>query len=171
MLYGIDNYVHLIVMETLILQKEMMDRAIQLAREGRDMDNGGPFGAVITKGDKIIAESRNEVLCKGDCTQHAELRAIQRACKKLGTLSLKGCVLYTSCEPCLMCLGAAYWADIDYIYFGASAEDAREHGFFYSNMYHNSNKEDRHQEFKMIQISREEALDIWKNINKKELQE
>jgi guanine deaminase len=148
-------------METRDLQKEMMSRAIQLAREGRDMDNGGPFGAVITRGEKIIAESRNEVLCKGDCTQHAEMRAIQRACKKLGTLSLKGCVLYTSCEPCMMCLGAAYWADIDYIYFGASAEDAREYGYNYSQMYYNSNTELRHEEFKMIQLCRDQAVGIW----------
>ena len=156
-------------METKDLQKKMMSRALELAREGRDMENGGPFGAVITKGDEIVAESRNEVLCKGDCTQHAELRAIQRACKKLHTLNLKGCVLYTSCEPCLMCLGAAYWADFDYIYYGASAEDAREYGFQYSDMYYNSDAAKRHREFKMIQLCREEAVDIWAQVSEKEL--
>ena len=156
-------------METKDLQKKMMTRAMNLAREGRDMDNGGPFGAVITRGDEIIAESRNEVLYKGDCTQHAELRVIQRACRKLKTLNLQGCVLFTSCEPCMMCLGAAYWADIDYIYYGASAQDAREYGFKYSDMYYSSNVDDRHMEFKMIQLCRDEALEIWNQVSKEEL--
>lgn len=151
------------------LQKKMMSRALNLAREGRDMDNGGPFGAVITRGDEIIAESLNEVLCKGDCTQHAEMRVIQRACKKLKTLNLQGCVLFTSCEPCMMCLGAAYWADIDYIYYGASAQDAKKYGFRYSDMYYNSNIDDRHREFKMIQLCRDEAVEIWNQVSKEEL--
>ncbi|HKJ48282.1 MAG TPA: nucleoside deaminase [Christiangramia sp.] len=156
-------------MEIKDLQKKMMSRALNLAREGRDMDNGGPFGAVITRGDEIIAESRNEVLCKGDCTQHAELRVIQRACRKLKTLSLEGCVLFTSCEPCMMCLGAAYWADLDYIYYAASAQDAKEYGFKYSDMFYNSDAEDRHKEFKMIQICRDEAVEIWDQVREKEL--
>ena len=156
-------------METKDLQRRMMSRAIQLADEGREMDNGSPFGAVITKGDAIIAESRNEVLCQGDCTQHAEMRAIQRACRKLKTTNLQGCVLYTSCEPCMMCLGASYWADFDYIYYGASAEDARNFGFRYSEMYYSSDSQARHEEFKMIQICREEALKVWKKAQKKEL--
>ena len=156
-------------MKTKDLQKKMMSRVIALAKEGRDMDNGEPFGAVITKGDEIIAESRNEVLCNSDCTQHAELRAIQRACKQLGTRSLKGCVMFTSCEPCLMCLGAAYWAEIDYIYFGASAKDAKEHGFVYSDLYYDSSSEDRREECKMIQLCRKEAVKVWDDVRAKEL--
>jgi len=156
-------------MGTKDLQKKMMSRAIQLASEGRDMNNGGPFGAVITKGDDIIAESHNEILSQQDCTQHAELRAIQKACEKLKTKSLQGCVLFTSCEPCMMCLGAAYWADIDYIYFGASAEDARNYGFIYSDMYYNSNPKDRHTEFKMIQLCRNEAVGVWDEVKPEEL--
>ncbi len=156
-------------METKDLQRRMMGRAIKLAREGRDMDNGGPFGAVVTKGDKIIAESRNEVVCKGDCTEHAEIKAIKRACKKLKSSNLKGCVLYTSCEPCMMCLGAAYWADIDYIYYGASARDAQDFGFRYSDLYHESNNEARHKEFKMIQLCRNEVINLWKEAKQEEL--
>ncbi|TBW29201.1 nucleoside deaminase [Gramella sp. KN1008] len=156
-------------MKTKDLQRKMMRRAIQLACEGRDMDNGGPFGAVITKGDKIIAESRSEVLCKGDCTQHAEIRAIQRACKKLNTSNLQGCVLYSSCEPCMMCLGAAHWADIDYIYYGASAADAKKFGFKYSDMYYDSDSDKRHKEFKMIQICREDALAVWEKAEVEEM--
>lgn len=151
------------------LQSRMMRRAIELAREGRDMDNGGPFGAVVTKGEEIIAESRNEVLCQGDCTQHAELKAIQRACRILKSNDLKGCVLYTSCEPCMMCLGAAYWADFDYIYYGASAQDAKNFGFVYSNMYFDRDLEKMHEEFKMIQICREEALKVWEETPVEEL--
>lgn len=148
------------------LQKRMMHRAIELARQGRDNEDGGPFGAVITKGDKIISESRNEVSGQNDCTQHAELRAIQKACDNLKSKSLDGCVLYTSCEPCMMCLGAAYWAGLDFIYFGASAEDAREYGFEYSEMYYDSDKKKRHNEFIMIQIFRDEAVNIWKGMSK-----
>ncbi len=147
------------------LQKRMMHRAMELAREGLDTEGGGPFGAVITKGDKIIAESYNKASEKNDCTQHAELRAIQKACNNLNSKDLNGCVLYTSCEPCMMCLGAAYWAGLDFIYFGASAEDAREFGYVYSDMYYNSDKNKRHSEFIMIQFLREEALNIWKEIN------
>lgn len=152
-------------METKDLQKRMMQRAIQLAREGREMANASPFGAVVTKGDKIIAESRNESVCRGDCEEHAELKVIKRACHKLQKKNLKGCVLYTSCEPCMMCLGAAYWADFDYIYYGASAEDAKEFGFVYSDMYYKSNSKKRHEEFKMIQLCREEAVEVWIEIH------
>ena len=156
-------------MGTKDLQKKMMSRAIKLASEGRDLNDGGPFGAVITKGDNIIAESYNEIPARKDCTQHAELRAIQSACKKLKSKSLQGCVLFTSCEPCMMCLGAAYWADIDYIYFGASAEDARNYGFGYSEMYYNSNINARHREFKMIQLCRNEAVGVWDEMKSEEL--
>ncbi|MAM19257.1 MAG: nucleoside deaminase [Christiangramia sp.] len=155
-------------MESFDFQKKMMARALQLARQGGEMDNGGPFGAVVTQGEEIIAEARNEVLCNGDCTQHAELRAIQRACTKLNKNDLSGCVLFTSCEPCMMCLGAAYWAKFDYIYFAASAEDAREFGFLYSNMYYASDPEKRRLEFKMIQICREEAVSIWQKLKREE---
>ncbi|MFV8282195.1 nucleoside deaminase [Christiangramia marina] len=148
-------------MKTTDLQKKMMGRAISLAKEGAESDNGGPFGAVITKGEEIIAATYNRVSGDQDCTQHAELRAIQLACKQLGTKNLEGCVLYTSCEPCMMCLGAAHWANFDYIYYAASAEDAKENGFLYSDMYYNSSTENRHQEFKMIQLCRDEALKVW----------
>ncbi|MCP9200408.1 nucleoside deaminase [Gramella sp. GC03-9] len=157
-------------MEINQIQYKMMNRAIELAREGGEMDNGGPFGAVIARGDEIIAEARNQVLGKCDCTQHAELRAIQRACKKLNSTKLKGCALYTSCEPCMMCLGASYWAELDYLYFGASAEDAKKHGFIYSDLYYNSDTNKRHEEFNMIQLNREKALAVWETRTKSKLQ-
>ncbi|AVR47483.1 nucleoside deaminase [Christiangramia fulva] len=149
--------------------RRMMSRAIHLAREGRDMDNGKPFGAVVTKGEEIIAEARSEVICTGDFTQHAILRTIRKASRKLKSRKLSGCVLYTSCEPCMMCLGAAYWADFDYIYFGASAQDAVTRGFSYSGMYRNSDPHQRHDEFKMIQLCREEAIQVLKAARKENL--
>ncbi len=155
-------------METQDFQRKMMARAINLAKEGGKMDNGGPFGAVITRGEEIVSEARNEVIFNGDCTQHAELRAIQRACTNLHKNDLSGCVLYTSCEPCLMCLGAAYWANFDYIYYAASALDAKDYGFKYSNLYYNSNADKRHEEFKMIQICRDDAVAVWQKIKREQ---
>lgn len=148
------------------LQGRMMAKAINLAREGAKKKNGGPFGAVITKGDKILAACYNQVSGDNDCTQHAELKAIQMACKSLGSKTLKGCVLFTSCEPCMMCLGAAHWAEFDYIYYGASAQDAKDFGFVYSEMYYNSGEDKRHNEFKMIQICRNEAVKVWEDSKK-----
>jgi len=145
------------------LQNKMMNRAISLARKGGATKAGGPFGAVITKDKEVIAESSNQVSGENDCTQHAELRVIQKACRILKSTSLKGCVLFTSCEPCMMCLGAAYWAKLDNIYYGASAEDAKTYGFIYSVMYYNS--EQKHSEFNMIQLCRNEALEVWKELN------
>ena len=94
-----------------------MRQAITLAVENV-RNNGGPFGAVITRNGQIIATGVNRVTADSDPTAHAEVNAIREACKKLGTFNLSGCELYTSCEPCPMCLGAAYWAHIDKIYYG-----------------------------------------------------
>jgi len=143
------------------LHIKMMLRAIELASTGRDAEDGGPFGAIIAKGDEVVAECWNQVSGDNDCTQHAELRVIQKACKKLKTKTLTGYVLYTSCEPCMMCLGAAHWSEVDYIYFGASADDAKEYGFIYSNLYYDSNTNNRHAEFNMIQLCRNEAIKVW----------
>ena len=88
---------------------------------------------------------------------------IQEACKKLGSKSLKGCILYTSCEPCLMCLGASRWAALDAVYYGASAADAKEAGYVYSQLFYNSHTGKRHQEFNLIQLLRAEAVAVWNN--------
>ena len=100
-----------------------MRQAIALAVENVK-NNGGPFGAVIVKDGKIVATGVNRVTANNDPTAHAEVSAIRAACTKLGTFDLSGCVLYTSCEPCPMCLGAIYWAHIDKIYYGANQHDA-----------------------------------------------
>ena len=90
---------------------------------------GGPFGAVIVKDGEVIAEGSNGVTLHNDPTAHAEVSAIREACRRLGTFHLEGCTIYTSCEPCPMCLGAIYWAGISHIYYGNSRKDAADIGF------------------------------------------
>lgn len=139
-----------------------MRKAIALAKEGNGKVAAGPFGAVIVRDGIIVAEGFNVVSQKKDCTQHAELAVIQKACKALGRKTLEECTLYTSCEPCMMCLGAIKWSNFKFVYFGASAEDAKKNGFVYSAMYYASNTEDRHKEFRMRQFLEEEAVAVWK---------
>ena len=103
--------------------EEFMRQAIELAVENVKC-GGGPFGAVIVRDGKVVATGVNRVTANNDPTAHAEVSAIRAACTKLGTFDLSGCVIYTSCEPCPMCLGAIYWAHIDKIYYGANQHDA-----------------------------------------------
>ena len=105
-----------------------MREAIKLANESVRR-GGGPFGAVVVKDGKVIAGSSNRVTLELDPTAHAEVNAIREACRRLGTFDLKGCTIYTSCEPCPMCLGAIYWAHIDRIYYGNTRKDARDVDF------------------------------------------
>lgn len=106
------------------MKKEFMMRAIELARSNIKNLNGGPFGAVIVKDGKIIGEGCNHVLANNDPTAHAEIVAIREACKNLSSFQLDGCEIYSSCEPCPMCLGAIYWARPAKLYFAAGREDA-----------------------------------------------
>lgn len=103
--------------------EDFMRQAIALAVENVK-NGGGPFGAVIVKDGKVVASGTNRVTANNDPTAHAEVSAIRAACLKLGTFNLEGCVIYTSCEPCPMCLGAIYWAHLDKIYYGANQFDA-----------------------------------------------
>lgn len=111
-----------------------MRRAIELSIENVE-NNGGPFGAVIVKDGIIIAEGANRVTADNDPTAHAEVTVIRKASEKLGTFDLSGCEIYTSCEPCPMCLGAIYWARLDKIYYGNTKHDARQIGFDDSFIY------------------------------------
>ncbi|MGD0939032.1 MAG: nucleoside deaminase [Terracidiphilus sp.] len=108
---------------------EFLRRAITMATENVVSGVGGPFGAVVVRAGRIISEAANTVTATNDPTAHAEVNAIRAASKALGTFTLAGCQLYSSCEPCPMCLAAAYWARMDAIYFGASAADAARAGF------------------------------------------
>lgn len=103
--------------------------AIALSQQHMQANAGGPFGAVIVRDDKLVAEGWNQVTSTADPTAHAEVVAIRHACKALNNFSLAGCVLYTSCEPCPMCLAAAYWARVDRIVFAAGRADAAAIGF------------------------------------------
>jgi guanine deaminase len=109
--------------------KKFMSEAIRLASQNIKIKNGGPFGAVVVKDGKIIATGFNEVVHNNDPTAHAEILAIRKACEVLGTYQLTGCEIYSSCEPCPMCLGAIYWARPDKVYFAASRHDAGRAGF------------------------------------------
>jgi tRNA(Arg) A34 adenosine deaminase TadA len=111
------------------MNNPFMARAIQLAVENVRSAQGGPFGAVIVKDGNIIAENANQVTLTDDPTAHAEVLAIRGACRKLGLFELKGCELYTSCEPCPMCLGAIYWARPKRVFFANTREDAKDIGF------------------------------------------
>ena len=111
-------------MEISSKDKEFMEKAIELSIENIQK-GGGPFGAVIVKDGKIVAAKANSVIPSCDPTAHAEVNTIRAACKELGTHCLKGCILYTSCEPCPMCLSAIYWARIDKFYYGNTREDAK----------------------------------------------
>jgi len=108
---------------------EFLRRAIDLATENVLNGAGGPFAALIVRDGVIVAEAANTVTATCDPTAHGEVNAIRAAAKALGTFTLAGCQLYTSCEPCPMCLAASYWARLDAIYFGASAADAARAGF------------------------------------------
>ncbi|HUD13746.1 MAG TPA: nucleoside deaminase [Terracidiphilus sp.] len=108
---------------------EFLRRTIVLAIQNVDSGGGGPFAAIVVRGGKIVGEGVNTVTAGNDPTAHGEVNAIRAACKALNTFSLAGCELYTSCQPCPMCLAACYWARLDAIFYGASAADAARAGF------------------------------------------
>lgn len=108
---------------------KFMQRAIALAERNIHECMGGPFGAVIVKDDVIIAESQNLVTSTNDPTAHAEVSAIRKACENLQTFDLSGCVIYTSCEPCPMCLAAVYWSRLSRVFFASTRADAAAAGF------------------------------------------
>ena len=120
---------------------EFLRRAIALATENVLQGKGGPFGAVIVRDGKIIGEGANSVTATNDPTAHAEVNAIRDASRALGTFDLSGCELYTSCEPCPMCLAATYWARISVIYYGANAADAAKAGFDDAYLYNEMRKD------------------------------
>ena len=135
-----------------------MARAIQLSLENVRSARGGPFGAVVVKNGAIIGEGTNQVTSTNDPTAHAEMLAIREACKRLGAFSLESCEIYTSCEPCPMCLGAIYWAHLARIYFANGAEDASKIGFDDSLIYREIAQPQSQRKIPMIQLMRDEAL-------------
>ena len=137
-----------------------MSKAIDLSIENVKK-GGGPFGAVIVKNGKIVASGVNRVTANNDPTAHAEVNAIRKACEKLKTFDLSDCVIYTSCEPCPMCLGAIYWAHIGHIYYGNTKDDAKKIGFDDSFIYSEleMRKEDR--KLNTTQLLSDEAIQVF----------
>jgi len=142
-------------------QKEFMQEAINLALENVKSGNGGPFGAVIVKDNKIIARGANAVTSSNDPTAHAEVMAIRNACKKLKTFQLDDCEIYTSCEPCPMCLGAIYWARPKKIYFACTKKDAAEINFDDSFIYEEIPLPIEKRKIPTEQIMRNEAVKVF----------
>jgi tRNA(Arg) A34 adenosine deaminase TadA len=140
------------------MDNAFMARAIQLAIENVHSGRGGPFGAVIARNGEMIAEGANQVTLTKDPTAHAEVNAIRAACAKLGVFELPGCEIYTSCEPCPMCLGAIYWARLSHIYFASVAADAARVGFDDSLFYREMAKPHSQRAIPMVQMMRQEAL-------------
>ena len=147
-----------------------MQEAIALSLNGIKQNEGGPFGCVIVKGNKIVGRGNNKVTSLNDPTAHAEIVAIRDACKNLNTFQLEDCEVYTSCEPCPMCLGAIYWARPKVIYFANNREDAANIGFDDSMIYKEMNTEIEKRKIPIINLGRENALKIfeeWTNTSSK----
>ena len=134
--------------------KEAIDLSLTSVRSGK----GGPFGAVIVKDGKVIAKAHNQVTTTNDPTAHAEIVAIREACKVLGDFQLTGCELYTSCEPCPMCLGAIYWARLDKVYYANTKSDAADIDFDDKFIYDELDTPIGERKMPMIQMMREDAL-------------
>jgi guanine deaminase len=149
-------------------QEEFMRRAIDISQEKMDANCGGPFGAVIVRGGKIVGEGWNEVTSTNDPTAHAEMVAIRNACKTIGNYSLEGCEIYTSCEPCPMCLSAIYWARLDRIYFGNTREDAERIGFDDDFIYREVALPEDKRTLPSKMFLREEAKIVFENWMKKQ---
>ncbi len=140
------------------MANRFMQRAIELARAGLRSGLGGPFGAVVVRGDAIIGEGANAVTSQNDPTAHAEVLAIRDACRRLGAFHLAGCEIYTTCEPCPMCLGAIYWARVARVYYGATREDAARSGFDDEFLYLEVARPRGERRIPLRPLMREEAL-------------
>ena len=136
---------------------EFLRRAIALATRNVTTGAGGPFGAVVVREGVIVAEAVNTVTVTNDPTAHAEVNAIRGAARALGSFTLTGCDLYTSCQPCPMCLAAAHWARMSDIYYGASAEDAARAGFDDALLYEEFRKDPRARSMRATQLLAGEA--------------
>jgi tRNA(Arg) A34 adenosine deaminase TadA len=144
-----------------------MQRAIDLSEEAIETDSGGPFGAVITQKDEIVAEGMNQVTSTNDPTAHAEVSAIRKACKKLDTFQLNDCTIYCSCEPCPMCLGAIYWARFKKAFFACSRQDAAAIDFDDQFIYDEIDKEVEVREIGFTQMMRNEAQQVFQQWEEK----
>lgn len=140
--------------------------AIEEALKGMRDDNGGPFGAIVVKGDTIIGRGHNSVTANNDPTAHAEIMAIRDACGHLGTYQLTGCELYTTCEPCPMCLGAIYWARPERVYYACTKQDAMDVGFDDAFIYQEIELDPSNRHIPFLSMPNQEARNLfteWSN--------
>lgn len=142
-------------------EHQFMRAAIELARQGMNNGQGGPFGCVIVKGDEVVGQGCNTVTSSNDPTAHAEVVAIRNACQHLQVHQLTGCELYTSCEPCPMCMGAIYWARPDKVFFGGTRFDAAFAGFDDSFIYEELTVPMDDRKIPILNIGREEAVKLF----------
>jgi guanine deaminase len=152
------------------MDKKFMYMALETALEGMQKKGQGPFGAVVVKNGQVISLGTNQVTTDFDPTAHAEICAIRQGAAKLKNFSLAGCEIYTSCEPCPMCLGAIFWARIAKVYYGATRIDAAEAGFDDLKFYQELNKPLSDRQVPMVQIMQEDCLKLleaWQTLGKK----
>lgn len=147
--------------------RDYLQQAIQLAADNASAGKGGPYGAVIVRDSHVIAASANQVTCTNDPTAHAEVVAIRTACQHLQSFQLSGCVLYSSCEPCPMCLGAIYWARLQKVYFACTRDDAASAGFDDRFIYTEIALAPADRKIPMQAVTLDDALlpfTLWKNL-------
>jgi tRNA(Arg) A34 adenosine deaminase TadA len=140
-----------------------MRRAIELAQAGIDKNQGGPFGCIVVKDGQIIGEGCNQVTSTNDPSAHAEIVAIREACRNLDSFQLDGCSIYTSCEPCPMCLGAIYWARPANVFFAGTREDAAAAGFDDDMIYDEIEKPNDQRQRPMTSLLREQAIEVFRH--------
>ncbi|MGO3238661.1 MAG: nucleoside deaminase [Psychroflexus halocasei] len=142
--------------------EHFIQKAIELAEKGMNKNAGGPFGCVVVKDDEIIAEGFNQVTTDNDPTAHAEVVAIRKACENLQNFQLENCIIYTSCEPCPMCLGAIYWSRPKAVYYACTKEDAAEIDFDDQFIYDEIDKDISSRSIEFINIEREKGVEVFK---------
>ena len=148
------------------MKNKFMTRAIELSIESVN-SGGGPFGSIIVKNDKVIAEGSNKVTLNNDPTAHGEIVAIRKACKSLNNFNISGCELYSTCEPCPMCLSAIYWAHIDKVYYANTRDDAQKIDFDDSLIYSELLTNVKKRKIPMFQMMRDKALKAFELWDKK----
>ena len=146
-------------------KKAHMKQAIELALSNVNKNNGGPFGAVVVKDGKIIGKGANLVTSSNDPTAHAEIVAIREAAKNIGSFELQDCEIYTSCEPCPMCLGAIYWARIGKLYYAATKDDAAKADFDDSFIYKEFSLPKDQRSIPSMQLMRDDAVKVFEAWN------
>jgi guanine deaminase len=143
-------------------RKDFMQQAIAAAIEGLRAGEGGPFGALVARGDEVVAVACNRVLSRNDPTAHAEIEAIRAACAKLSTYHLEGCDLYATCEPCPMCLAAAYWARADRVFHACDRDDAARAGFGDAEFHREIALPARERRLPVVSFEREAGLSVFR---------